>query len=100
MHMCGGPKDANPHDPAVVSIAEYLVGQLNTSNEPNIASLCLRPPVVLVSIKTATTQVVAGINYVLCIDIQTEGDVQGLKAKVYHRPWGDSVTEISEIALE
>jgi hypothetical protein len=72
--MVGGYQEAPKADPAVVSAAKFAVGNQQEKQGGSIS---------LVSIKRAETQLVAGVNYRLCLKVKVNGKSQTVTTVVY-----------------
>ncbi|MBI3653118.1 MAG: hypothetical protein HY231_18985 [Acidobacteria bacterium] len=70
----GGYKEAANDDPEVVAAAEFAVAEQGRTQEAAIT---------LVSVEQAETQVVAGINYRLCLKIAVDDETKDVKVVVY-----------------
>lgn len=73
----GGYKEVPTDNPEVVAAAEFAVGEQGRKQESTIA---------LVSIEKAESQVVAGVNYRLCMKVTVgdeDGESQDVKALVF-----------------
>jgi ABC-type Na+ efflux pump permease subunit len=70
----GGYKEVANDDSEVVAAADFAVNEQGRKQEASIT---------LVSIEHAEQQVVAGINYRLCLKVETDGETQEVKAVVY-----------------
>lgn len=71
----GGYKEASTTDERVVAAAEFAVGKQEEEEEG----------LTLVSIEHAQTQVVAGINYKLCLKVKLGDETQEVMAIVYQK---------------
>ena len=70
----GGYKEVANDDSEVVAAADFAVNEQGQKQEVSIS---------LVSIEHAEQQVVAGINYRLCLKVEIDGETQEVKAVVY-----------------
>ena len=70
----GGYKAVPTDDPEVVAAADFAVNEQGRKQEISIS---------LVSIEHAEQQVVAGINYRLCLKVEIDGETQEIKVVVY-----------------
>jgi hypothetical protein len=72
--MVGGYQAANKSDPNVVSAAKFAVNKERVKHGGRVS---------LISIERAETQVVAGINYRLCLRVKQNGKTQNVATVVY-----------------
>jgi Aspartic acid proteinase inhibitor len=70
--IVGGYKTAAVDDPEVVAAAEFAVGEQGRK---------LKSTVRLISVEHAERQVVAGMNYRLCLKVEIEGEGDEAEAK-------------------
>jgi ABC-type Na+ efflux pump permease subunit len=70
----GGYKEVANDNQEVVAAADFAVNEQGQKQEVSIT---------LVSIEHAEQQVVAGINYRLCLKVEIDGETQEVKAVVY-----------------
>lgn len=70
----GGYKEVANDDSEVVAAADFAVSEQGRKQEVSIS---------LVSVEHAEQQVVAGINYRLCLKVEIDGETQEVKAVVY-----------------
>lgn len=70
----GGYKEIASDDSEVVAAANFAVQEQGRKEEIEVT---------LVSIEHAESQVVAGINYRLCLKVEMEGETQEIKVVVY-----------------
>lgn len=70
----GGYKSVDKTEAGVVAAAEFAVGEQAERSETTVT---------LVEVKTAERQVVAGTNYRLCLQIETDDEVKQVKAVVF-----------------
>jgi hypothetical protein len=72
--IVGGYADASNSDPEVVAAARFAINTEKTKLHARIA---------LLSIKHAEVQVVAGLNYRLCMRVKIKGKTRNVKVVVY-----------------
>lgn len=72
--IAGGFGDADKTDPEIVSAARFAIKQQRRK---------LGQSLLLVSIERAEIQVVAGLNYRLCLKVNVKGKTQEVTAVVY-----------------
>lgn len=70
----GGYKEIPNDDPEVVAAADFAIGEQGQKQEISIT---------LVSIEKAASQVVAGINYRLCLKVEVDDEAQEIQAVVH-----------------
>ena len=73
-HIVGGYQAANKSDQNVVSAAKFAVNKERLKHGGRVS---------LISIERAETQVVAGINYRLCLRVKRNGKTQNVATVVY-----------------
>jgi cystatin-C len=72
--VAGGYQEASRTEPDVVSAAKFAIKEERRKKGVRVS---------LISIGRAETQVVAGINYRLCLRIKIKGKIQSVRTVVY-----------------
>lgn len=72
--VAGGYQEASRTDLSVISAAKFALKEWRRRKRARVS---------LISIERAETQVVAGVNYRLCLRVKTRGKIRSVRTVVY-----------------